>query len=113
MSDQEHLGSLEQLALLAVWRLEDGAYGARIRREIEDRGGRRLSISAIYTTLIRLQKKGYVGSELAAGASERGGRARRYFRITDAGVEALRRTRQRMSRMWEGLDPGHRPASPG
>lgn len=104
MTDAQ-LGSLEQLALLAVWQLGDeDAYGARIRREIAARTGRRLSISALYVTLMRLEKKGLVRSALADPEPVQGGKAKRVFHIEPAGVEALRAAREQLERMWDGLD---------
>lgn len=106
MTDTQ-LGSLEQLALLAVWQLGDeDAYGARIRREIAARTGRRLSISALYVTLMRLEDKGLVRSFLAEPEPVQGGKAKRLFRIEPAGIEALRAARAQLDRMWEGLDRG-------
>ena len=81
--------------LLALVRLEANAYGMTIRREIEDRTGRNLSIGAVYATLDRLESKGYVSSSLSEPTAERGGRAKRLFRIEAGAIRhsVLRRTR--------------------
>ncbi len=98
-----HLGEAEQLMLLAVWRLGKNAHGTTIRQEIFERTGRRLSVSAIYVTLVRLEKKGYVSSFLADPTPVRGGKAKRYFTVKKKGITELEESRRRMERMWEGL----------
>ncbi len=82
------LGEFEYLLLSAAVRLGDDAYGASIRREVEDATGRRSSIGAIYTTLDRLQKKGLVKTWMGPATPERGGRAKRMVTITPKGVRA-------------------------
>ena len=100
----ELLGEFEHLFLLAILRLSDSAYGMSVRREIADRTGRDVSIGAVYATLDRLSAKGLVTSELSDPTPERGGRAKRSFRLTGAGINALNRTRQDLSNMLEGLE---------
>lgn len=104
MAKNDHLGEFEQLALLAVMRLDDEAYGARIQEELDARGGRSAAISTIYITLTRLEAKGLVSSSMGSSTAQRGGRARRYFRLEPAGVAALRDTRERLLAMWDGLE---------
>ena len=99
----ESLGEFEQLILLAIVRLKDDAYGATIRREIEERTGREITVGALYTALERLEKKGYVASAMSAPSPHRGGRARREFDLRPAGVAALKRSRETLSRMWDGV----------
>jgi PadR family transcriptional regulator PadR len=98
------LGEFEYIVLLAVWRLSDTAYGMSVRREIADRTGRDVSIGAVYATLERLAAKGLVTSALSDPTPERGGRAKRSFRVTGAGVDAVNRTRQGLANMLEGLE---------
>lgn len=98
------LGEFEQLVLIAVVRLEDDAYGATIRREIEARAARRLSISAVYTTLDRLEQKGLVRSWVGEPTSERGGRRRKYFALKPAGARALRAAYSAYTGMAAGLE---------
>ena len=105
MAKVESLGEFEQSVLLAIAHLGDQAYGVPIRQEIERRTGRTIAVGALYTGLDRLQRKGYVSSEMSAPLPERGGRSRRHFRITRVGAAALRRSREFLARMWEGLDP--------
>jgi PadR family transcriptional regulator len=103
MSRGDLLGSLEYIVLLALVRLEDNAYGMTVRREIEERTGRSISIGAIYATLERLQTKGYVRSFVGEPTAERGGRAKRLFRIDAEGRRALRTTQETMQKMTAGL----------
>ncbi len=99
MGSSGFLGEFEQVVLLAVARLGADAYGMRIRREIEERAGRSASIGAVYATLDRLESKGYV----QARDDDSGGRARRFFEVTPAGVGALESARDLQARMWAGL----------
>ena len=98
-----YLGEFEQVVLLAVVRLGDDAYGASIRREIEARGGRAVTIGAAYATLDRLVEKGYLIGRNAAGGPDRGGQPRRCFAITSAGIAALEESRALQARMWHGI----------
>jgi PadR family transcriptional regulator PadR len=84
------LGEFEQLVLIALVRLGPNAYGATIRREIEARAGRSLSISAVYTTLERLEQKGLVRSWIGEPTPERGGRRRKHFELLPPGARALK-----------------------
>jgi PadR family transcriptional regulator PadR len=102
-SHQEPLGSLEHIVLLAVMRLGPSAYGVTVRREIEGATGRDISIGAVYATLVRLESKGLVGSFTGEPTAERGGRAKRYFRMTTDGEGALRNTHEIILKMSAGL----------
>jgi PadR family transcriptional regulator PadR len=97
------MGEFEQLVLLAILRLDNDAYGMEIREEIERCTGREISYGAVYTTLDRLAAKGYVTHELGEPTPERGGRARKYFRVGPTGVAALRATKEAIFGMWEGV----------
>jgi DNA-binding PadR family transcriptional regulator len=97
------MGEFEQLVLLAVLRLDNRAYGMEIREEIEARTGREVSYGAVYTTLDRLAGKDLVTFEMGESTPERGGRARKYFRVEPAGRAALAATRRALSEMWEGV----------
>ena len=104
MPKEDLLGTFEQLVLLALIRLGDNAYGMTIRREIEERTGRSISLGAVYTTLDRLESKGYVTSWAGPGTPERRGRARRFFRIEADGCQALDEVNCAISRLRAGLD---------
>jgi PadR family transcriptional regulator PadR len=99
----ELLGSLEHLVLLALVRLGPRAYGMAVRREIEQRTGRDLSIGAIYATLERLEAKGYVRSSMGEATAERGGRAKRLFRLEGAGEQVLNASQDAIRRMTAGF----------
>src|SRR5688500_2790078 len=98
------LGDFEQLGLMGVLRLADTAYGAAIRQEIQARSGRDVSISAVYTTLERLEAKGLVESWTAPPTAERGGRRRKCYAARPAGVAALRQAYRAFTAMAEGLE---------
>lgn len=98
------LGDFEQLTMLAVARLGDGAYGAAIRQELEDVAHRSVSISTVYVTLVRLEKKALVASWRSDPTPVRGGKAKRFFRLTPDGAAALREAREAANRMWWGLE---------
>ena len=106
MPPRKGLGEFEHLLLLAVIRLGDGAYGVTMRREIEDRTGRPVTLGAIYPTMDRLEKKGLVSSSMSEPTKERGGRSRRYFRLEPAGLDALNTTRREFQAMWDGIETG-------
>jgi len=105
MSGRDSLGDFEQMALLAVLRLGESAYGVTILQELQDRAGRHVARGALYVTLERLESKRLLQSQFADPTPERGGRAKRYFAVTEAGLEALRASREALMRMWAGLEP--------
>jgi DNA-binding PadR family transcriptional regulator len=98
------IGQLETLILLAVLQLGGEAYGVSVRDEIADRTGRRLTRGAIYTALRRLEDKGLLAGELGESTPERGGRAKRFLSVTDAGLAELRSATRSLDRMRTGLD---------
>jgi DNA-binding PadR family transcriptional regulator len=104
MSGRNYLGEFEHIIVLALLRLEDRAYGVSVRQEIEFRTKREVSIGAVYATLDRLQTKGYVKSHRGDPTPERGGRSKRFFRVTAKGVVAVNRTQRALQSMTEGLD---------
>lgn len=93
------MGEFEQLVLLAVLRLENCAYGMEVRGEIERRTHRDVSHGAVYTTLGRLRRKGFVSRELGEPTAERGGRAKMYFQVEPTGRAPLRSTLDSLSVM--------------
>jgi PadR family transcriptional regulator PadR len=103
----DQLGSLEHIVLLAVMRLASDAYGMTVRREIERATGRDISIGAVYPTLVRLESKGLIKSFTGEPTAERGGRAKRYFRMTAQGADALRSTHEIIAKMSAGLKGLH------
>ena len=103
MKRGELLGSLEHIILLALARLDGGAHGMIVRREIEKRTGRSVSIGAVYATLERLEAKGYVSSFTGEPTAARGGRAKRLFRVEAVGNRALQISEQTIRSMKAGL----------
>jgi len=98
------IGEFEQLTLLAILRLEDDAYGVTIRTEIERRTGRRVGRGQVYTTLDRLETKGCVSSAFGDPSPIPSGKARRYYRVEEPGIEALKESGAAMRNLWSGLE---------
>jgi len=96
----EILGTFEQAVLLATLRLGKDAYGRAILREMGEALGRDVAAGAVYATLDRLEEKAYVTSRLAAGTPDRGGRPRRFFRVTASGVRALNEAKTTLETLW-------------
>jgi DNA-binding PadR family transcriptional regulator len=103
----EALKDMEQLVLLALVRLGEEAYGIPVRADIEERAGRSVSLATIYGVLERLETEGLAQAHMSEPLPERGGRARRMYRITPRGLAALRTARQALTRIWGG--PGLHP----
>jgi len=104
MSQPPPLGELEQLVLLAVLRLGPEAFALSIARALERDAGRHLSRGALYTTLDRLELKGFIRWKPEPGGAERGGVPRRTYAVTARGLAMLRASRRVLQRMWRGLD---------
>lgn len=103
MSRRSYLGEMELMVLLAVVRLGDEAYGVPISKELLILAGREVALGSIYAALDRLEQKSFVTSSLGDPTPERGGRAKRYFRVTATGVRALRMTRGALTNLWSGI----------
>ena len=110
MKRRDALGEFEQSVLLAIAHLGAGAYGVPIRREIETRTGRSVTVGALYTALDRLETKGFLSSTMSDPTPERGGRSRRQFRLRAAGAAALKQSRDVFERMWAGLEKDLKPS---
>ncbi len=102
--DGRALGEFEQLVLLAILRRGDEAYGVPIVEEIEHRTGREVSRTAVYVALTRLEKRGLVSSRMGDPTPERGGKAKRYFRVEPAAIEKIKASKKALVRMWEGIE---------
>lgn len=100
------LGSFEEMVLLAVLRLGEGAYSVPIRRELTERSGSEVSMGAVYATLDRLQGKGLVEERSDAPQEPTPGRPRRYYSVSREGIATLAETRRIRERMWRGLTLG-------
>lgn len=104
MAKGDHLGEFEQLVLLAILRLGEGAYGMTVRRELEKTARRKVTLGSVYGTLDRLERKGLVVSWHTEPDPVRGGHPRRFFEVSPEGAAALGRTQKMMERMWAGVE---------
>ncbi|GAB3513904.1 PadR family transcriptional regulator [Emticicia fontis] len=100
-----YLGEFEEIVLLTVAILGDGAYGVTITEEIEQQTGRSVSISAVHAALHRLEEKSMLSSYMGDATSERGGRRKRLFSVTAAGNRTLDEIRLLRNRMWDSIPP--------
>jgi len=100
-----YLGEFELMLLLAVLHLGDEAYGVPISRELERHRGRSVSVGSVYAALDRLEGKGLIVSSLGDPTPERGGKAKRYFRVTREGLRQIRETKQVLTKLWQQI-PG-------
>ena len=103
MTDRSYLGEFEMMILLAVIQLGDEAYGVPIARKLEMHRGRDVSLGSVYAALERLEGKGLVASNLGDPTPERGGKAKRYFRVTREGLRQVHETRRVLSKLWRTL----------
>lgn len=103
MTGRAYLGELELMLLLAVIHLGDDAYGVPIARELETLRGREVSVGSVYASLERLEAKGLVASTLGDPTPERGGKAKRFFRITKEGLNQVHETRRVLTHLWQTL----------
>lgn len=97
------LTDFELMILLATLRAGDDAYGVVIAREIERTGGRNVVLGAVYAALDRLERNRLVSSEVGDPTPERGGRAKRFFRVTPAGIRAVKETRRALVALWTDI----------
>jgi PadR family transcriptional regulator, regulatory protein PadR len=98
------LGDMEHLVLLAILRLGRDAYGIPILDEVAARSGREVSRATVYVALKRLEQKGLVTSRLGDSTPERGGRAKRFFRLKPSGLKALRESREMFLNLWRDYE---------
>jgi len=104
MPNDRLLGGFENLLLLVILRLDDRAYGVAIRKELLDEAEKDVAIGAIYTGLDRLEQKGFVHSWSGEPTPERGGRAKKFYRVTAQGRKALQETHRAIHRLSSGLE---------
>jgi len=99
----------EEIILLAVYQLGDDAYGVTIRKQIEKTIEKKFSVGAIYVPLDRLAKKGFLTSYVGEPIPERGGRSKRFYRVTSKGIAALEETKKLHDAIWSGVTDLQRP----
>ncbi len=100
-----YLGEFEELVLLTVGILGEGAYGVAIKTELEKQANRKISIGAVHASTNRLEEKGYLESEFGAKTKERGGKRKKYYTVTIYGQKALKTAMDLRKRMWAQIDP--------
>jgi PadR family transcriptional regulator, regulatory protein PadR len=103
MAKRSYLGEFELMILLALIRVGDDAYGVPISKELLNTAGREVALGSVYAALDRLQEKELVSSRLGDPTPERGGRAKRYFRITKKGLREVQTLRMALTSLWRGL----------
>jgi DNA-binding PadR family transcriptional regulator len=91
------------MVLLALIRLGEDAYGVPISREIEEQSGRDIALGSVYAALERLEEKGFVNSVQGEPTPERGGRAKKFFKVTGKGLRELRDTQRALKNLWHGI----------
>jgi DNA-binding PadR family transcriptional regulator len=103
MREHAYLGEFELLLLLTILRLGDDAYGVPLSRELSQLRGSDVSVGSVYAALDRLELKGLISSRLGEATAERGGRAKRYFRVTEVGLRSVEETRRVLTKLWKVL----------
>ena len=100
---RKHITDFELMILLAILRIGEDAYGVPIAREIEQTGKRSVLLGAIYTALDRLEENGLVTSIYGDPTPERGGKAKRFFKVTSKGLKAVKETQRAFTALWSGI----------
>lgn len=97
------LSRSEEMFLLSIWRLQDNAYGVTIRNNLQKVTGKTWAFGALFITLDRLVKKGFLTSYLTEPTPERGGRSKRMYKLTADGLEALKEIKKMQEALWDGI----------
>ena len=97
------LSRAEELVLLTIWKITDGAYGVNIRKRLTEMTNRYWSIGSVYVPLDRLENKGYIESYLANPTPERGGKSKRYYKLTKEGIEQLKEIQKIYDVFWSDI----------
>ena len=100
------LTKLEELVMMAIWRLADNAYGVKIKNKVKEIGGKEYFYNTLYTTFDQLKRKGYITKDFGEPSAVRGGKRKVFFHITKHGRHALEEAFKRHSRVWAGIDEG-------
>src|SRR3954470_11749478 len=100
---RQHLTDFELMILLSILRIGEDAYGVPIARQIEETGKRTVLLGAIYTALDRLEANGLVTSSYGDPTPERGGRAKRFFKVTAKGIKAVKEAQKAFTALWSGI----------
>src|SRR5713101_8148672 len=100
---REALGNFELMVMLAVLRIGQNAYGVPVARELEETTSRDVLLGSVYAALDRLETKGLVSSSIGEPTAERGGRAKKYFKVTAKGLREVRDTQRTLVKLWKGV----------
>jgi PadR family transcriptional regulator len=103
MANPNAISNFELMVMLSLIRLGDEAYGVPISEQIAEQSGHDVALGSVYAALERLEDRGFVVSSIGDPTPERGGRAKKYFKMTGKGIEVVRDTRETLTRMWKGL----------
>lgn len=104
MGAKSYLGEFEHMVLLAILQLDPEAYGPELAALLEEQAGREVSRGALYSSLDRLERKGYLTWRIDPHERSPRGHAKRRFSVSDEGLEALRSNRETLLRLWSGLE---------
>lgn len=101
--NRKYLGEFEEVVLLTIAILLEEAYGVAIREDLKKRLERNVSLGALHATLVRLEDKGYLSSQMGEATQKRGGRRKRYYEVTQAGKAALKESRETRKSLWDAI----------
>jgi len=100
----KELTKIEETVLLAIWRLENNAYGVEVRRRVEEVTGRAVNYSTLYATLEQMVRKGLINKQFGEPTAVRGGKRKVFFHPTTLGLDALKRAFERQKSLWAGIN---------
>lgn len=100
----KELTKLEELVMMAIWRLKDDAYGVKIKSKVKEIGGREYFYNTLYTTFDQLTRKDYITKHFGEPSAIRGGKRKAYFQVTKEGRAALENAFKRHNRVWAGVN---------
>ena len=106
MKGRKYIGELEEIIMLTIGILSEDAYGLAIKKEIEERLGRKVSMGALHTGLYRLEEKGYLQSQIGEATAMRGGKPKRYYQVTMHGQQILKETADHRNLLWKSIPEG-------
>ena len=98
-----YLGEFEELILLTAASLGSEAYAVSVKEEADSFSGRKINISAVHSALYRLEEKGFLSSDFGGATQKRGGKKKRYFKVTSAGMDALRASKEMKESIWKNI----------
>lgn len=102
-SDLKELSKLEELVMIAIWRLKDEAYGVNIKRIVGELSDREYFYNTLYTTFDQLTRKGYISKHFGPPTATRGGKRKVFFKFTENGITVLKAAYERQHRIWNNI----------